>query len=148
MSRILVQLVINLIMTVIVIVLGTIIYKTSFSGIEYLLVAGVSLLGGIMFLAIGQAVVGLVRSATAVNAIGRILYVVLLLLGLLGSSGVLGDTIKSISDWTPVGAMISLFASALGVAWGSAQTVAIIATAIYIVVGAFIGIRWFRWDSR
>jgi ABC-2 type transport system permease protein len=148
-SRVLVQLVVNLIMTVIVIVLGAILFKTTFSFGQYLLVAGVALLGGIMFLAIGQAVVGLVRSATAVNAVGRVLYVILLLLGLLGSSGLLGDTVKSIADWTPVGAMINLFESALSLAaWGSDQTTAIIAIAIYIVVGAFIGIRWFRWDSR
>lgn len=148
-SRVLVQLVVNLIMTIIVIVLGAILFKTTFSFGQYALAACVSILGGIMFLAIGQAVVGLVRSATAVNAIGRILYIVLILLGLLGSSGLLGDTVKSISDWTPVGAMINLFASALGLAaWGTSQTYAIIAIAIYIALGAFIGIRWFRWDSR
>jgi ABC-2 type transport system permease protein len=148
-SRLLVQLVVDLIMTVIVIVLGTIIHHLTFTVGEYLLFAGISLLGGIMFLAIGQAVVGLVRSATAVNAIGRILYAILLLLGLLGSSGLLGDTVKTISEWSPVGAMITLFAGVLNLsAWGSLEWNALIATAIYIVVGAFVGIRWFRWDAR
>lgn len=148
-SRILVQLVADLLMTIVVLILGTILFHVVFTPGQYLAVVGIALLGGVMFLAIGQAVVGLVRSATAVNAVGRILYIVLILLGLLGSSGLLGDTIKAIADWTPVGAMINLFATALDLAaWGTSQTYAIIAIAIYIVAGAFIGIRWFRWESR
>lgn len=148
-SRILVQLIVDLIMTVIVLILGTILFHTTFTAGQYLAIAGIALLGGVMFLAIGQAVVGLVRSATAVNAVGRILYIVLLLLGLLGSSGLLGHTLKSISDWTPVGAMTSLFASAVDLSsWGWSQTYAITATVIYIALGTFIGIRWFRWDSQ
>jgi ABC-2 type transport system permease protein len=148
-SRILVQIVVNVIMTIIVIVVGVIIDHLTLTVVQYLLVALVSIIGGIMFLAIAQAVVGLVRSATAVNAIGRVLYIVFLLLGLLGSSGLLGDTVQSISDWTPGGAMINLYASALSLtSWSSGQTAAVIAAVIYIVVGAFIGIRWFRWDSR
>jgi ABC-2 type transport system permease protein len=148
-SRLLVQIVVDLIMTVIVIVLGSIIHHLTFTIAEYLLFACISLLGGIMFLAIGQAVVGLVRSATAVNAIGRVLYAVLLLLGLLGSSGLLGDTVKTISEWSPVGAMITLYAGVLGLSsWGSLEWNALIASGIYIIVGAFVGIRWFRWDAR
>lgn len=148
-SRILVQLLADLIMTIIVVVLGVILFHTTFDAGQYLALVGISLLGGVMFLAIGQAVVGLVRSATGVNAVGRILYIVFILLGLLGASGLLGDTIKSISDWTPVGAMINLFASSVNLApWGTSQTYAIIAIAIYIVLGAFVGIRWFRWESR
>ena len=148
-SRILVQIVVNLIMTVIVIIVGVIIDHLNLTAGEYILVGLASILGGIMFLAIAQAVVGLVRSATAVNAIGRVLYIVFLLLGLLGSSGLLGDTVQSISDWTPGGAMINLYASAVSLtSWGSGQTTAIIAAVIYVVLGAFIGIRWFRWDSR
>ena len=148
-SRLLVQLVLDLVMTVIVVVIGTIMHHLAFSVGDFLLFGCVSLLGGVMFLAIGQAVVGLVRSATAVNAIGRILYVLLLLLGLLGSSGLLGDTVKAISEWSPVGAMITLYGGVLNLgSWGQLETNALIASAIYIVVGAFVGIRWFRWDAR
>ena len=148
-SRLLVQIVVDLVMTVIVLVVGSIIHHLAFTVTQYLLLACISLFGGIMFLAIGQAVVGLVRSATAVNAIGRVLYVVLILLGLLGSSGLLGDTVKAVADWTPVGAMINLYIVTLNLAsWGWSDTNALIAIVIYTVVGAFIGIRWFRWDSR
>lgn len=148
-SRLLVQIVVDLIMTIVVIIIGGIIFSTAFSAGQYLLVLGVSILGGAMFLAIAQAVVGLVRSATVVNAIGRILYIVFLLLGILGSSGILGDTMRGISDWSPVGALINLYGGVLNTAnWSWTDTNGLIATVGYIVVGAVIGIRWFRWEAR
>ncbi|MEO7015900.1 MAG: ABC transporter permease [Leifsonia sp.] len=148
-SRLLVQIVVDLIMTIVVAILGGIIFGKAFSPGEYALIFCVSILGGAMFLAIAQAVVGLVRSATVVNAIGRILYIILLLLGLLGSSGLLGATVQGISDWSPVGAMINLYGGVLNLSnWSWTDTNGLIATVGYIIIGAFIGIRWFRWESR
>jgi ABC-2 type transport system permease protein len=148
-SRLLVQIVLDVIMTIVVLVIGGIIHNLAFNAGELLLLVAVSIAGGAMFLAIAQAIVGLVRSAAVVNALGRVLYVVLLLLGLLGSSGILGAVVKGISNWTPVGAMITLYGGVLDLAaWGGNDTNAVIAAAGYIVVGAFIGIRWFRWDAR
>jgi ABC-2 type transport system permease protein len=126
-SRIVVQIVLDIIMTVIVLIVGGIIHNQAFTLAEYLLV----------------------RSAAVVNALGRILYVVFLLLGLLGSSGILGTTVKDISAWTPAGAIINIYGGVLSLAqWSSLDTQGLIAMIIYIVVGAFVGIRWFRWDAR
>ena len=148
-SRLLVQIVVDLIMTVVVLIIGGIIYSTTFNVGQYLLIICVSILGGAMFLAIAQAVVGLVRSAVVVNAVGRILYIVFLLLGLLGSSGILGSIVKAISDWSPVGAMINLYGGVLNIThWVWTDTNGLIAAVGYIIIGAFIGIRWFRWESR
>ncbi len=148
-SRLLVQILVDLIMTVIVVVIGSIIHSAIFSPVEYLLLVCVSILGGAIFLAIAQAVVGLVRSAAVVNAVGRVFYIVFLLLGLLGSTGILGSTVQDISNWSPVGAMINLYSGVLDLAhWNWTDTSGIIAGVGYIIVGAFIGIRWFRWDSR
>jgi ABC-2 type transport system permease protein len=148
-SRVIVQIVVDLIMTVVVLIISAIMFHTALSVGQYLLIICVSILGGAMFLAIAQAIVGLVRSAVVVNAVGRILYVVFLLLGLLGSSGLLGTTMKDISGWTPVGAMINLYGGVLNIAqWDWTDTNGLIATVGYVIIGAFIGIRWFRWESR
>jgi ABC-2 type transport system permease protein len=148
-SRLLVQLVLDLIMTVIVVTLGVILHHLDYGIGDLLLLGCVSLLGGVMFLAIGQAVVGLVRSAVAVNAVGRILYVVLLLLGLLGSSGILGTDVQVLAQWSPVGALITLYDGVLNLAgWGSLEWAALCASVGYTVIGTFIGIRWFRWEAR
>ena len=97
----------------------------------------------------GQALVGLVRSVTTVNAAGRILFIVLILLGLLGASGILGDTLKNISTWSPVGALSQLFSAVLNLnSWSATDTGVLLACLGYIAVFGFIGIRWFRWDPR
>jgi ABC-2 type transport system permease protein len=148
-SRLLVQIVLDIIMTVLVLIVGGALHHLAFNLGEVLLILGVSIAGGAMFLAIAQAIVGLVRSAAVVNALGRVLYVVFLVLGLLGSSGILGATMKVVSSWTPVGAMIDLFGGVLDLSkWDWTDTSGLIATAGYIVIGAFVGIRWFRWDAR
>lgn len=148
-SRLIVQIILDIIMTVLVLIVGEVLHNLPFNAGELLLLIGVSIAGGAMFLSIAQAIVGLVRSAAVVNALGRVLYVVLLLLGLLGTSGLLGTVVKGISNWTPVGAMINLYGGVLDLAnWNWTDTTGLIATAGYIIVGAFIGIRWFRWDAR
>jgi ABC-2 type transport system permease protein len=148
-SRLCVQVASNLIASVIVVIVGSILHGLTLTGGQYALVLIVAVLGAAVFLAIGQALVGLVQSASAVNAIGRILFIVLLLLGIIGGTGILGDTVKSISGWTPVGALMTLFADVLNQsAWSDQDTYALLVSAAYIVVFAFIGIRWFRWDAR
>ena len=99
-------------------------------------------------LAIAQALVGLVKSATTVNALGSLLYVALLLSGLLGPSGVLGDTFKNISQWTPVGTIITVFQSALHqTAWDGHTWWSLLACFGYVVICSAAGIKWFQWDA-
>ena len=148
-SRLLVQVVVDLVLTVVVAVLFGIVHHFAYSPTQYLLLVVVSLVGAAVFLSIGQAVVALVRSATTVNAIGRLLYVVLILLGIVGVSGLLGDVVQEISLWSPVGAVIELYSTALGLThWDGNTTIAVIASALYVVIFAFVGIRWFRWEPR
>lgn len=148
-SRLGVQLAANLIVAVVVMIVGSVMHSTAFTAGEYLLMLLVSLLGAVVFLSIGQALVGLVKSVTAINAIGRVLYVALILTGILGSTGLLGDDFKNFADWTPVGALINLYSAVLNVTpWAWAETEALIASFGYIVVFAGIGIRWFRWEPQ
>ncbi len=148
-SRLLVQIAADLIMTVVVVIVGGIIHRTTFGAGDYLLLVCVSIAGGAMFLAIAQAVVGLVRSAAVVDAIGRMFYIVFLLTGLLGSSGILGSTAQEVAGWSPVGAVTNLYSGVLDLAqWSWTDSYGLIAVIGYTVIGAVVGIRWFRWDSR
>lgn len=70
-SRLLVQIVLDILMTGLVLVTDDIIHHVDFNAGAVLLVLAVSIAGGAMFLAIAQALVGLVRSAAVVNALGR-----------------------------------------------------------------------------
>ncbi|HEY8700098.1 MAG TPA: ABC transporter permease [Arthrobacter sp.] len=148
-SRLLVQVITNLIASLVVVLVGAIVYGLTLNVGQYLLVLAVAVLGAAVFLAIGQAVVGLVQSTSAINAISRLLMIVLILLGLLGGTGILGDTVKTIADWSPVGALMTLFSAALNQSpWNVQVTYSLLACAGYILVFAFMGIRWFRWNTR
>ncbi len=148
-SRLGVQVIANLAIALVVLVVGSAIHNVAFSAGKYLLFLLVSILGGAVFLAIGQTMVGLLKSADTVNAAARIVFVVLIFLGLSGQSGVLGSTWESISQWTPVGVVMTLFAGVLNLsAWGARETLSIVACFGYTAFFAAIGIRWFQWEAR
>ena len=148
-SRLAVQLAMNLVVSVVVMIVGSIMHNTAFTVGEYLLMLVISLLGAAVFLSIGQALVGVIKSVTAINAIGRVLFIALVLTGILGSTGILGDDFKNFAAWTPVGALINLFSAVLNIApWGSDATNGLIASLGYIAVFAWVGIRWFRWEPQ
>ncbi len=148
-SRLAMQSVANLIIALVVLIVGTRIHHVSPSAGQYALVLLVSLLGGAVFLSLGQALVGLVRSADTVQAVARVLFAILILLGTLGQTGALGGFWESVARWSPVGAVMTLFAGVLNLhAWYSRDTMSLLACAGYIIVFAGIGIRWFQWDAR
>jgi ABC-2 type transport system permease protein len=148
-SRLAVQVVANLIIALVVLVIGSAIHNVAFSVGQYLLFLLVSILGGAVFLGIGQAMVGLLKSVDTVNAAARIIFVALVFLGLFGQSGVLGSAWESISKWTPVGVVMTLFAGVLNLSsWGTRETLCIVACVGYTAFFAAIGIRWFQWEAR
>lgn len=148
-SRLAVQLVLNLIGSIVVIMVAAILQGLHLSTGRYLLLVAVAALGGVTFLCLGQAVAGIFSSATVVLAVSRFLFVVLILVGLLGFSGVLGDTMETVSLWTPVGALITLFSNILGGnGWAAQDGWAVLACIAWIVVAGCVGIRWFRWESN
>jgi ABC-2 type transport system permease protein len=100
-------------------------------------------------LVLGQALVGLVKSADSINAVGRVLVLGLVLLSSLGQSGTLGSAWESISRWSPVGVVMNLFAAVLDLStWDAHDSLTLLASGGYIVVFAAVGIRWFQWDAR
>lgn len=148
-SRLVMQSGANLIIALVVVIIGTRIHHISPSVGQYALVLLVSIIGGAVFLSIGQALVGLVKSADTMQAVARVLFAVLILLGTLGQTGALGSFWSSVSTWSPVGAVMTLFAAVLKLsAWYSHDTYALLACAGYIILFAGIGIRWFQWDAR
>ena len=90
-SRLAMQVLANLLIALVVVIVGSRIHHVSLSAGTYGLVLVVSILGGAVFLSIGQALVGLVKSADSVNAAGRVLVIGLILLGTFGQSGTLGS---------------------------------------------------------
>jgi ABC-2 type transport system permease protein len=148
-SRLAVQMLANLIIALVVVFAGARIHHLSFTVGQYLLTLAISILGGAVFLGVGQALVGLVRSAEAVNSTGRLLYIALVFLGLLGLEGTLGPTFHDIAQWSPVGALMTLYAAVLNTAtWSGTDTGSLVTCVGYLLCGATVGIRWFNWNPQ
>lgn len=148
-SRLGVQVVANLVIALIVLIVSTSIHDVTLNVTQYLLVLAVSILGGAVFLSIGQALVGLVKSSDTVNAAGRIVFIGLFFLGLFGLDGALGATFESAARWSPVGVVMVLFSGVMNLsAWTANDSMSILVCLAYAVVFTAIGIRWFSWQSQ
>ena len=147
-SRLTVQVVAMLVLAVVVLIAARILENISLSPGAYALTLVVLLLSSATFLSIGQALVGLVKSADTVNAVAPLTFLPVLAFGLFGHSTIFGDTFESIARWSPGGVVASLLSAAMQPStWSSDAWWALIAGLAYAVVFAGIGIRWFRWSA-
>ena len=148
-SRLAVQVVSMLVMAVVVLLAAAVVEHVSLDPAAYALTLLVVILSSAVFLGVGQALVGLIKSATTVNAVGRLSYLPLFALGLFAHSQIFGTTFETISRWSPGGAVATLLAGSMHpAAWSSDTWWALLASVLYSVVFAGIGIRWFQWSAR
>jgi ABC-2 type transport system permease protein len=148
-SRLSVQMACNFLIALVVLVLGANIHHLSLSAGSYVLVLLVSILGSAVFLAVAQALVGLVKSADTVQAFGRLLYIGLVILGLFGATGELGSFWDNVSKWSPVGALMNVFAGVVRLSSFNSQAwLSLLACGGYVVALGALGIYWFRFDSQ
>ncbi|MDA8276675.1 MAG: ABC transporter permease [Actinomycetota bacterium] len=148
-SCILKQVVVSEVLTEIVLIVSSQLLHINITFADYPKTMLIALLEAFVFLAIAQSLVGLLKSATTVSAVGSFLFATPLLTGLLGVSGVLGETFQSFAKWTPVGTIMAIFQAALSqTQWDEHTSLALLACFGYIVVFGFIGVRYFKWDAR
>src|SRR4029077_6566444 len=102
-----------------------------------------------LFLGVGQALAGLIKSADTLNAVGRIAYLPLFARALFVHSTIFRTTFELLSRWSPGGTVETLLTGAMNPSsWNSDTWLALAASAAYSVVFAGIGIRWFPWGAR
>jgi ABC-2 type transport system permease protein len=148
-SRLLVQTFANLLIAAVVLIVATPLHHLHLTVLEWILTLLASIIGGIVFLSIGQTLVGLIKSSDTINASGRIIFIVLLLLGLLGPSGILGSTMETISKWTPILTVMTVLQSTLHQTnWTGHTTLDLVASIGYIIFFGFVGIKWFKWETQ
>lgn len=146
-SRITVQVTACLAMVVVVLLAGYEIERISLPPAGYALTVPVALVGAAVFLSIGQALVGLIRSADTINALGRIVYIAIIFLGLLGEAGRFGETLQTVATWSPYGTVTTLLDGAMNASgWTGSTWLALVVSAAYVLAFAGIGIRWFHWN--
>jgi ABC-2 type transport system permease protein len=148
-SRLVLQVAVNIVVTVVVAGVGAVMVKLPLGVVPYLSLIPAAIVAGAVFLGIGQALVGLLASAAQVNAVGRVVFIALLLIGVLGLSGGLGPSFKTVAKWYPVGSTVRLFHTILiDAGWTTSDTNALLACLGYVLVFSVLGIRYFRWDTH
>lgn len=148
-SRLSLHVVVNIAVAMVVATVGAVVFTFSLGVVPYLLLVPAAIIAGTVFLSLGQAMAGLLTSAALVNAVGRVVFIVLYLAGFLGLGGGLGTQFKTIAQWTPVGSTAEEFHAVLaGGDWTATDIGAVLACLGYILIFSVLGIRYFRWDTH
>lgn len=147
-SRLTVQLLMIAIVTIVLFIVGYQADHITMQSGGYARAFCVAVIGGAVYLSLGQVIVGLIRNAETVNVVTRLVYFVFIMVGMFGSLGMLGDAISTISKWSPYGTVQRILADALlPAAWTNTSNMALLATIGYTLLFTILGIRWFRWQS-
>ena len=144
-SRIIVQLVVTMLMALCTYAFANVIDGITLGVGSLALVLVAALVGGMAFLALGLCVVALVKSAEAVSAVGRLIYLPLAVVGGLAEAGLLGPVVKDTVRWSPIGTTKMLLLAAMSPTNIDLHTaIALLVTLGYGVVFAAVGIRLFK----
>jgi ABC-2 type transport system permease protein len=148
-SRILVQLAVMAGVTLITIIVGAIVDHIHV-GVGAAIVAIIAaVIGGASFVALAQVIVALVKGSDAVNAVVRLFYSAIAVVGSLGGVGLFGTVVENIVQWSPLGTTKTILAAALtSHSWTGTVVGAFFVTIGYIIVLSAIGIKYFKWSTE
>ncbi|WP_078673081.1 ABC transporter permease [Chitinophaga eiseniae] len=146
-SRILVQIATIMAMTIAIFAVGNLVDKIVLPPLGYVTGFFAAVLGGALYLSLGQLIVGLIKNPETVNSTTRLVYFIFIMVGMLGNFGVLGDVVKESIQWSPYGVVNRVIATALQPeTWNLQATYALLATLGYTVIFGVLGIRFFKWN--
>lgn len=148
-SRLLVQLAMILLLTGVVFIAGFYVDKISLAPVGYILTFFTAIVGGALYLGLGQMIVGLVKNAETVNSTTRLVYFVFIMVGMVGDFGALGKEFKNAVHWSPYGTVKAILSASMEPAtWGNQATMALLLTIAYTIVFGALGIKRFKWSSQ
>lgn len=148
-SRLSVQIAMIVLMTVLVFIAGYFVDHIEISPVGYIAGLLMAMLGGAVYLGLGQAIVGRIKNPETVNSTTRLVYFAFIMIGMLGEFGVLGEAVKEIVRWSPYGVVRKVMAASLDpVTWNLETTYALLASIGYTIIFVVLGVKWFKWESK
>lgn len=148
-SRLLIQLIMIVLLTVIIFIAGNNIDHIKLSPSGYIIGFLTAIVGGAVYLGLGQLIVGLIQNPETVNSTSRLTYFLFIMVGMFGELGVLGDQIKEIVLWSPYGTVKRIIAAGMQPGtWNSEMTMALLVTIGYAALFSIVGIKRFKWNSK
>jgi len=148
-SRLAVQMAMILLLTAVVFVVAYENLHIRLTPAAYISGLMAAIIGGALYLGLGQMIAGLQKNAETVNATTRLVYFVFIMVGMFGEMGALGEQLKKVVHWSPYGTVKTIVAAALQPSnWNMETTYALVVTLAYSLVFAFLGVKWFRWNTK
>ncbi len=146
-SRLAVQLTMILIVTTAVFFAGYYFDKITMPATGYAMAFLSALVGGAVYLGLGQAIVGLIKNAETVTSTSRLVYFLFIMVGMFSQLGMLGKVVDETAKWSPYGTVTHIVNASLRPnAWDMQTTTALGLTFAYAILFSFLGIKWFRWN--
>ena len=147
-SRLVVQLAMIVITTLAVFISGAYMDKITLTPSGYVLGFISAIVGGAVYLGLGQAIVGRIKNEETVSAVTRLIYFVFIMVGMFSELGALPRMLTTVMKWSPYGTVKNVvFASLQPGSWTQQTTLYLLAMLGYALVFSFLGIKWFRWNS-
>jgi ABC-2 type transport system permease protein len=147
-SRLSVQLAMIVLLVLCVFIVGYKFDNITLSPTGYALTFITGIIGGALYLGLGQAIVGFIKNAETVSSTTRLVYIGFLMLGMFGELNQFPAQFNKMIHWSPFGTVRMIAAGAMDPhLWNSNTTIALFATIGYTIVFCFLGIKWFRWNS-
>lgn len=148
-SRLMVQLALIVLLTAIVFIAGYYFDKILLAPVGYALTFFTAIVGGALYLSLGQLIVGLLKNAETVNSTSRLVYFVFIMVGMFGDLGVLGDKFKEAVHWSPYGSVKAILSASMQPStWNMHTNMALLVTILYAVIFAVTGIKKFKWSTQ
>jgi ABC-2 type transport system permease protein len=148
-SRICVQLVMIILVTTAVFIAGNEYDKITLTPSGYAFTYFTAIIGGLVYLSLGQMVAGLITNPETVNSTTRLIYFVFIMVGMFGELGILGVQVHNLEHWSPYGTVKTILAGSMEPGkWTSDTSIALLLTVLYAAVFATIGIQRFKWNTN
>jgi ABC-2 type transport system permease protein len=148
-SRLIVQLAMVLIVTTAIFVAGFYYDKIQLTPMGYLVGYAAAFVGGAVYLALGQAIVGLIKNPETVNAVTRLVYFVFIMVGMFAELHQLGEKLEEVVKWSPYGTVKTIVSTAMQPStWHQETTYFLLVTLGYTAIFTTLGIKWFKWNTR
>jgi ABC-2 type transport system permease protein len=156
-SRLLVQLVMIFLITTVVFIIGNQYDKITLTPAAYVFSYLTAIIGGSVSLSVGQMIVGFIKNPETINSTTRLVYLFFILVGMFGELNHALNSAPSywseITDkvviWSPYGTVKTILSTGMEPAkWNGETTKALLITIGYTIIFTFLGIKWFKWDTK
>jgi len=148
-SRLIVQMVMIILITTLVFIVGNDYDKITLTPSGYAFTYLTAIIGGAVYLSLGQMIVGRITNPETVNSSTRLVYFVFIMVGMFGELNILGKTIHDLEHWSPYGTVKTILAASMEPAkWSNDTSMALLLTLLYIIAFATLGIKWFKWNNK